>query len=150
MRDRKRITSAAYINMNAALVTQFLSLINPTFKTCYELTQLSHPNAPFLNVFDFFMQKYKRINEQDCTHNNLIMHAKWTPTDGFEKLVSQINIGMMYTQYANHPIPDQETVDTFIMVIMKCGFSKHPMIIYMRVQTKTKHGPKQQFFLMRR
>ena len=110
--------------MNAALVTQFLSLINPTFKTCYELTQLSHPNAPFLNVFDFFMQKYKRINEQDCTHNNLIMHAKWTPTDGFEKLVSQINIGMMYTQYANHPIPDQETVDTFIMVIMKCGFFK--------------------------
>ena len=45
------------INMNAALVTRFLSLINPTFKTCYELTQLSYPNAPFLNFFDFFMKK---------------------------------------------------------------------------------------------
>ena len=53
------------INMNAALVTRFLSLINPTFKRCYELTQLRYLNAPFLNVFDFFMQKYKRSNEQD-------------------------------------------------------------------------------------
>ena len=53
------------ININAALVTRFLPLINPTFKTCYKLTQLSYPNAPFLNVFDFFMQKYKRSNEQD-------------------------------------------------------------------------------------
>ena len=43
------------INMNVALVTRLLSLINPTFKICYELTQLSYPNAPFLNVFDFFM-----------------------------------------------------------------------------------------------
>ena len=41
--------------------------------------------------------------------------------DGFEKLVTQINIGVMYAQYINHPIPDQEMVDTFIMVIMKCG-----------------------------
>ena len=57
------------INMNAALVTCFLSLINPTFKTCYELTQVSYPNAPFLNVFGFFMRKYKRSNEQDRAHN---------------------------------------------------------------------------------
>ena len=45
------------INMNSALVTRFMSLINLTFKTCYELTQLSYPNAPFLNVFDLFMRK---------------------------------------------------------------------------------------------
>ena len=48
------------------------------------------------------------------------MHAKLTPTDGFEKLVTQINMSVMYAQYINHPIPDQEMVDTFIMVIMKC------------------------------
>ena len=55
--------------MNAALVTRFLSLINPTFKTCYELTQLSYPNAPFLNVFNLFMRKYKISNDQDRAHN---------------------------------------------------------------------------------
>ena len=27
----------------------------------------------------------------------------------------------MYAQYVNHPIPDQQMVDTFIVVIMKCG-----------------------------
>ena len=27
----------------------------------------------------------------------------------------------MYAQYVDHPIPDQQMVDTFIMVIMKCG-----------------------------
>ena len=107
--------------MNVALVTRLLSLINPTFKTCYELTQLSYPNAPFLNIFDLFMRKYKRSNEQDRAHNNLLMHAEWTPTDGFKKLVTQINIGVMYAQYVDHPIPDQEMVDTFIMVIIKCG-----------------------------
>ena len=64
------------INMNAALVTRFLSLINPTFRTCYGLTQLSYPNAHFLNVFDFFMQKYKGRNEQGRAHNKLLMHAE--------------------------------------------------------------------------
>ena len=70
--------------------------------------------------FDFFMQKYKRSNDQDRAHNKLLMHAEWTPTDGFEKLVTQINIGVMYAQYVDNPIPDKEMVDTFIMVIMKC------------------------------
>ena len=95
------------INMNKVLVTRFLSLINPTFKTCYKLTQLSYPNAPFLNVFNFFVRKYKRSNDQERAHNNLLMHAKWTPTDGFERLVTQINIGVIYAQYVNHLIPDQ-------------------------------------------
>ena len=27
----------------------------------------------------------------------------------------------MYAQYVDHPIQDQEMIDTFIMVIMKCG-----------------------------
>ena len=49
------------------------------------------------------------------------MHAEWKPTDGFEKLVTHIKIGVMYAEYVNHPIPDQEMVYTFIMVIMKCG-----------------------------
>ena len=39
---------------------------------------------------------------------------------GSKKLVTQINMGVMYAQYVDHPIPDQEMVDTFIMVIMKC------------------------------
>ena len=47
------------------------------------------------------------------------MHAEWAPTYGFEKLVTQINIGVMYAQNVNHPIPYQEMVDTFIMVIIK-------------------------------
>ena len=67
------------------------------------------------------MRKYKRSNEKDRAHNNLLMHAEWTPTDRFEKLVTQINIGVMYAQYVDHTILHQEMVDTFIMVIMKCG-----------------------------
>ena len=93
--------------MNAALVNRFLSLINPTFKTCYKLTQLSYSKVPLLNMFDFFMRKYKRSNEQDRAHNKLLMHVEWTPIYGFEKLVTQINIGVMYAQYVEHPIPDQ-------------------------------------------
>ena len=95
------------INTNAELVTRFLSLINPTFKKCYKLTQLSYPNEPFLNVFDFFMRKYRRSNEQGRAHNKLPMHAEWTPKYGFKKLVTQIIIGVMYAQYVDHPIPDQ-------------------------------------------
>ena len=93
--------------MNAAIVTRFLSFINPTVKTCYELTQLSYPNAPFLNAFNFFMCKYKRSSDQDRAQNKLIMHAEWTPTDIFEKLVTLINPGVMYAQYVDHTIPDK-------------------------------------------
>ena len=67
------------------------------------------------------MQKYKRSNEQYRAHNKQLMHAEWTPTDGFEKLVTQINIGVMYSQYVTHTIPDQDMVDAIIVVIMKCG-----------------------------
>ena len=70
------------------------------------------------------MKKYKRSNDQDRAHNKLLMHAEWTSTGGFEKLVTQINIGVVYAQYVDYPIPDQEMVDTFIMVIMKCGLFK--------------------------
>ena len=44
------------INMNSALVTRFLSFINPTFKTYDELIQLSNPNAPFLNVLIYLCE----------------------------------------------------------------------------------------------
>ena len=67
------------------------------------------------------MRKYKRSNEQGRAHNKLLMHAKWTPTDGLEKLVTQINTGVMYAQYVDHPIPYKEMVHTFIMVIMDYG-----------------------------
>ena len=80
----------------------------------------------------------------------ILMHVEWTPTDGFEKLVTQINIGVMYAQYVDHPIPEQDMVDTFIMVIMKCGLFNTSYENGMQGQTKTKHGPKQQFFGMRR
>ena len=137
------------INMNSALVTRFLSLINPTFRTCYELTQLSYPNEPFLNVFDLFMQKYRRSNEQDRAHNKLLMYAEWTPTDGFKKLATKINIGVMYPQYLDHPIPDQKMVDTFIMVIMKCGLLNASYAKWHARPDKKKHGPKQQFLEQR-
>ena len=136
--------------MNAALVNRVLSLINPKFKTCDELTQLSYPNAPFLNFFDFFMRKYKRSNEQYRAHNKLLMHDEWTPTDGFKKLVTQINIGVMYAQYVYHPIPDQEMVDTFIMVIIKCGIFNTSYEKWHARPPQKKHGPKQQFYGTRR
>ena len=96
------------------------------------------------------MRKYKRSNEQDRAHNNLLMHAEWTPTDGLEKLVTEINIGVMYAQYVDHPIPDQEMVDTFIMVIMKCGLFNTSYEKWHASPDKKKHGPKQQIFGMKR
>ena len=70
--------------------------------------------------------------------------------DGFEKLVTQINIGVMYAQYINHPIPDQEMVDTFIMVIMKCGLFNTSYEKWHAHPDRKKHGPKQQFSRTRR
>ena len=62
------------------------------------------------------------MSNRNCiTSAEFILMHLLTPTDGFEKLVTQINIGVMYAQYVNHPIPYQEMVDTFIMVIMKYG-----------------------------
>ena len=51
-RELSKKTFEECINMNAALVNRFLSLINPTFITCYKLTQLSYPSAPFLDVLN--------------------------------------------------------------------------------------------------
>ena len=95
------------------------------------------------------MRKYKRSNEQYRAHNKLLMHSEWTPTGGFEKLVTQINIGVMYAQYVDHPIPDQEIVYTFIMVIMKCGMFNTSYEKWHARPDKTKHGPNQQFLEQR-
>ena len=49
------------------------------------------------------------------------MHAEWTPIDTFEKTGhTDKYIGVIYAQYVNRIIPDQEMVDTFIMFLMEC------------------------------
>ena len=42
----------------------------------------------------------------------------------------------MYSQYVDYPIPDQEMVDKFIMVIMKCGLFNTSYEKGMRIPTK--------------
>ncbi len=47
------------------------------------------------------------------------MEADWDVNNGFEKLVVQINKGVMYTNIVEHLIPEKEIVGSVITIAME-------------------------------
>ena len=53
------------------------------------------------------------------------METDWHPNDGIQKLTSNIADGIKYAYFARPAIPDAETIDIGIRVIMWCGLLTH-------------------------
>ena len=107
--------------MNAALIDRFLYLLTPTYRAEFADARIANPNMTFQNAFHFFNEKYGTSTEVDREENKSKMKQQWQPQDGFEKLIRQIEDGVLYAYFSDYPINDKDIVDMAITHILKTG-----------------------------
>jgi len=109
------------INMNAALIDIFLSLVPMAFKLLYEQERMMDLNAVFRQCFDWFVTKYGCTSAKDRKTNRTAMAANWHPSMGFEVLTSCLFRGITSASLLGHPITDKDTVDIGVRVLNRTG-----------------------------
>ena len=90
--------------MNCALIDRFLYLLDDNFTTNFKENQLMvKPKMKFLEAFDYFFTIYGTPDEAVDEQNNMRMKAKWTPQQGIDALVTQIEHGVTFAYFTNNP-----------------------------------------------
>ena len=110
------------LNMNAALKSRFLSLIDANIVDTYKSAAgILAPNCAYIELLAWFTSRYATSNEADRSQNKVQMETPWNPGDGFEALITKINEGMIFADIAGYPIEASEVVDVAIRVAMRSG-----------------------------
>ena len=107
--------------MKTVLVDRFLSLIAEPYKAKFALTRFSDPDMKFKDVFQHFLNNYGEITEHNCKESRSKMKALWALQDGWLLLQKQIDDGIMYSLFAQCPIPNNDILDIAMQVILKTG-----------------------------
>ena len=107
------------LNMNAALKSCFLSLIDVNIVDTYtSAAGILAPNCAYIELLAWFTSRYATSNEADCSQNKVQMETPWNPRDVFEALTTKINEGMIFADIAGYPIKALEVVEVAIRVTM--------------------------------
>ena len=114
-------TRADIITMNAALVDVFLSLISSGVRASFEQIRLREPNIIFVDMIDWFVEKYGTTTPEDRDANRSRMAADWHPSEGFDALTTRLFKGGAYSNACDYPIPIRDIIDIGIRVIKRCG-----------------------------
>ena len=110
--------------MNSSLIDRFLLLLQSAFTEEYKLIRTGNCKQTFQEAFQWFLDKYADLSENDRSANKEEMIQQWNPADGFEKLVAQLTKGLIFAQYAGAPISDIDVVDMGITNILDTGLFK--------------------------
>jgi len=65
------------------------------------------------------------------------METEWHPTDGIQRLISQIADGIEYVHFTRQAIPDAKAIDIRIRVIMHCGLFVHDCELWIQEHDKS-------------
>ena len=72
----------------------------------------------FMECFQWFSTTYAHADEADCDENKATMNMEWHINDDFPKLTRTINDAILYVQFSNAPITDQDAVDAGMRMII--------------------------------
>jgi hypothetical protein len=109
------------INMNMALIDNFLDLIPVVFKQSYKQIRMENPNSVFRKMFAWFVTKYGRTSAEDRAANRNAMALDWHPSQGFELIIARLFRGATFANLAKYPIPDDDIVNIGIRVLHRTG-----------------------------
>ncbi len=88
------------------------------------------PNATYLEVFEYFLERYTKSNEIKFQNNRNKMLTNWHPNDGFNALIAQIHEGVLYASFANQPLEDHDIVDIAMQIAMRSGMFANTYKLY--------------------
>jgi hypothetical protein len=110
------------LNINAALKSRFLSLIDANIVDTYKSAAgILAPNCAYIELLAWFTTQHETSNKADCNQTKVQMESPWNPGDGFETLITQINEGIIFADIVGYPIKATEVVDMAICVAMRSG-----------------------------
>ena len=104
--------------MYAALLDRFLQLLSMNYKDNFNLIKNRNPNMSFMDCFQWFLTTYAHTDEADHEENKATMNMEWHIDDSFPKLARAIDDAILYAQFANAPITNQDAVDAGMRMIM--------------------------------
>ena len=107
--------------MNAALVDQFLALMEETYTKYFTNMRITNPYMQFRECLAYFFDKYGETNESERATNKTRMKKSWSLQYGYEKLQLQIEDSNIYAMFSDQPISDSEVVNISISVIAHTG-----------------------------
>ena len=110
-------------NMNKALSEVFLQLIPSEYTHEFREARRRNPNQSFRQIFDNFLATYGQVDAIDRKLNTDKMEDDWHPSDGIQKLITQIEDGVKFAYQCgiDHNISDAAAVDIAIRVATKSG-----------------------------
>ena len=112
--------------MNRALIDRFLYLMDDNFTTNFREDQLTvKPKMKFQEAFDYFFTIYGTPDEVVDEQNSVRMKAKWTPQQGVDALITQIEHGVTFAYFTNDPFTDKQLLNAFMLHITNAGCYGH-------------------------
>ena len=72
--------------MNAALVEQFLSLMEEIYTKDFTNMRITNPDMQFCECLAYFVDIYGDTNKSEQATNKTCMTTLWSLQDGYEKL----------------------------------------------------------------
>ena len=106
--------------MNATLSNVFLANLAKAILKTYEPIRMKQPNAVFLHMFNWFIDKYSKTTIEGCKENWQRMAANWHPSNGFEPLATCLFIGASYASAARYPMNNCNVINISLHVIKRC------------------------------
>ena len=77
---------------------------------------MGNPNMKFKDICDHFWAIYGKATPEEVKDNRYRLTTDWQPHQGFEALVAQIEVCLVYGHFAKKSIPDDDLIDAFIIV----------------------------------
>ena len=106
-------------HMNWALCNIFLGLLAPEIQRAFEEDLMSISNMKFKDMCDHFWNIYGRATQEEALDNKNRDTTAWQSHQGFEALVAQIENCLVYEHFTKKPIPNEDLINAFLIVIKK-------------------------------
>ena len=90
-------TCADIITMKVALIDIFLSLLSSGVRASFQQQCLQMPNIIFVDLFNWFVNKYGTTTTKDHDLNHQRMAANWHPLEDFDALTLCLFTGGAYS-----------------------------------------------------
>ena len=79
----------------------------------------------FLEAFNYFFTIYGTPDEVVDEQNSVRMKAKWTPQQGIDALITQIEHGVTFVYFTNNAFTDKQLLNAFMLHITNAGCYGH-------------------------
>ena len=96
--------------MNEALISLFLSAIQPAFRKHLDHDLVGRTASNFWMIFDSFLTKYGKVTPIDLENNKDRMRDPYDTETPIETLFGQINDANEYSIFAKKPMQESDLI----------------------------------------